>query len=138
MNDDFLISTDKSKLDIKMIQGFFESSYWANDRKIETTRKAIENSLCFGIYEKATGRQIGFARAVTDYATFAWIADVFIIEEQRGKGLSKILMDYILAHPDLKTVKRFLLATRNAHSLYEKFNFKPVKNPKNHMERTSE
>ena len=97
----------------------YEESYWAQGRSIETVRKSIEHSLCFGVY--AAGQQVGFARVVTDYATFAWLADVFILESHRGLGLSKWLVECIVTHPDLQNLKNFLLATKDAHELYRRY-----------------
>ncbi len=133
MENKFYISTDKSKLDINLIFNFLnKKSYWANGRSIETVKKTIEHSLCFGVY--TNNKQVGFARVVTDYAVFAWIMDVFIIEEHRGNGFAKLLMKNILEHPALKGIERWRLATTDAHSLYEQFGFKILSNPKNLME----
>lgn len=135
---DFIISTDKSGLDIRVIHNFLSNSYWAKGRPLKTMKQAIDNSLCFGLYYKNSSMskadQIGFARVITDYATFAYIADVFILEEYRGKGLSKWLMEIILDYDKLKNLKRWSLATRDAHGLYEKFGFHNLKNPENFME----
>src|SRR4030095_15593996 len=108
------ISTDKQRLDVDAIYRFLsEESYWANTRSLGQTRTAIENSLCFGVY--LDDRQVGFARVVSDFATFAYVGDVFILTEYRGRGLSKRLMDVIVAHPDLQGLRRWLLATKDAH-----------------------
>lgn len=132
----FEITTDKGRLEIEMIQGFLsEESYWAQTRSLEQTKRAIQNSLCFGVY--AGNRQIGFARVVSDFATFAYVGDVFVLSEFRGRGLSKRLMETILAHPDLQGLRRWLLATRDAHGLYEQFEFSPLKVPERWMERTA-
>ena len=131
---EFTISTDKNLLQITAIHKFLtEESYWAKDRTREQTATAIENSLCFGVY--AGEKQIGLARVISDYATFAYLGDVYIIEKFRGRGLSKKLMDAILAHPDLQNLRRWLLATRDAHSLYEKFGFHELKFPARWMEK---
>ena len=125
--DTFFISTDKSKLNIQIIQQFLRNeSYWANGRSIETIKKSINNSLCFGIYSD-NNEQVGFARVVSDYAVFAWIMDVFIIEEFRNKGLSKLLMKEIMSHSDLQGLQRWGLGTNDAHGLYEQFGFKSLK-----------
>ena len=114
----FHISTDKSQLDIPFIHQWLSSvSYWAQGRSMETVQRSIENSLCFGVYEAK--RQIGFARVVTDYATFAWLCDVFILEGYRGHGLGKWLIESITSQPLLQG--RFLLATRDAHGLYQRY-----------------
>ena len=133
-NANYEISTDKSRLQIEIIQKFLaEDSYWAQDRTLEQTEKAIENSICFGVY--AGERQIGFARVVSDCATFAYIGDVFILEAFRGSGLSKRLMEAMLAHPDLQNLRRWVLATLDAHGLYEQFGFHNLKFPDRWMER---
>jgi len=127
-----MISTDKSLLDIDVIYNFLSRSYWAEGRPSEIVRKSIKNSLCFGVY--LNKNQIGFARVVTDYATFAWIADVFILEEYRGKGYSKQLLKTILEYPELVNLKRWILATKDAHKLYSRFGFDQLKNPERFME----
>ncbi len=128
----FKISTDKSLLDTEVIHSFLSGSYWAKGRPLSIIKKSIENSLCFGVY--LDNKQIGFARVVTDYATFAYIADVFILKEHRGKGISKKLVSAILDNPDLKTIRRWMLATKDAHNLYSKFGFRLLKNPERFME----
>jgi GNAT superfamily N-acetyltransferase len=129
--DSFSISTDKSKLDISVIHSFLSRSYWSENIPVETVQKSIEGSMCFGVYDN--NRQVGFARMVTDNATFAYLADVFIIEEYRGQGLSKWMMEFILSHPELQGLRRVLLATRDAHSLYKQFGFTPINNPDSFM-----
>jgi GNAT superfamily N-acetyltransferase len=108
-------------------------SYWAEGIPIEIVKRSIENSLCFGVYK--TSQQIGFARLVTDYATFAYLADVFILESFRGQGLSKWLMETIVSHPDLQGLRRWMLATRDAHELYRKYGFTAIASPERWMER---
>ncbi len=136
VKDGFTISTDKRLLQKDVIDRFLaDESYWAAKRTPEQTRTAIENSICFGIYFE--GRQVGFARVISDHATFAYIGDVFIIAEFRGKGLSKWLMQVIIDHPELKGLRRWILATRDAHSLYEKFGFQPLCFPDRWMERAA-
>ena len=133
---EFEISTDRSRLQFDVIQKFLaDDSYWAQNRTPEQTRTAIENSICFGLYHNA--RQIGFARVVSDQATFAYIGDVFVLDEYRGRGLSKWLMETIVAHPDLQGLRRWLLATRDAHGLYEKYGFGALNFPERWMERTA-
>ena len=129
--DNYSISTDKLMLDISVIHGFLSTSYWSEDIPIELVQKSIENSLCFGVYKDNT--QIGFARVITDYTTFGYLADVFIIESERGKGLSKWLMECILAHPQLQGLRNFCLMTNDAHSLYERYGFKNIPKPENFM-----
>lgn len=133
----FSISTDKSKLDINLIHEFLsKSSYWAQNRSSETVKTSIEHSLCFGVYDG--NLQAGFARVVTDYATFAWLCDVFILESHRGNGLGKWLIECVVAHPDLRSLKIFLLATRDAHELYRKYGgFESLQNPEKWMSRVT-
>ena len=134
--EQFEISTDKERLEIENIHKFLsEEAYWAKTRTLEQTKIAIQNSLCFGVYQN--GRQVGFARVVSDSATFAYIGDVFVLEEFRGRGLSKKLMEAIVSHPDLQGLRRWLLATRDAHGLYEQFEFSSLKFPERWMERTA-
>jgi GNAT superfamily N-acetyltransferase len=130
--NDIQISTDKSLLDIEAIYNFLSGSYWAKGRSLEVMKKSIQNSLCFGVYFNK--KQVGFARVVTDYAIFAYIADVFILEAHRGKGFSKKLIKSIIGYPELKRIKRWMLATKDAHDLYNKFGFQPLKNPERFME----
>lgn len=127
------ISTDKDKLDISFIHKFLTNTYWAKGRTLEEVKTTIENSFCFGIY--TNGKQIGFARVVTDYVVFAYIMDVFIAEEQQGKGYSSLLMDKLLNEPAFKKVKTWRLATADAHFLYEKFGFEALANPEKQMEK---
>jgi N-acetylglutamate synthase-like GNAT family acetyltransferase len=122
----FLISTDRSKLDVDVIHKFLARSYWAEGIPRETVERSIENSLCFGVYDNA--RQIGFARVISDFATYAYLADVFILEPYRERGLGKELMASIMAHPDLQGLRRWSLGTRDAQGLYAQFGFKPVLN----------
>lgn len=134
--DGFLLSTDKSRLDVDKIHKFLsEESYWARERSLEQTSTAIENSICFGLYHG--DRQIGFARVVSDKATFAYIGDVFVIDEFRGRGLSKWLMQVIVDHPELQGLRRWVLATRDAHGLYRQFEFSELRFPERWMEKTA-
>ncbi len=132
MTDHIEIDTDKGRLDVPLIHGFLTNSYWAKGIPIDVVRRSIEGSLCFGIYEE--GRQVGFARVVSDRATFAYLADVFVLESHRGQGLSKKLMAAIVAHPPLQHLRRWLLATQDAHGLYEQFGFRPLAIPERFME----
>lgn len=128
-----LISDDPALLDRALIHRFLaERSYWAKGVPREVVERALDHSLCLGIFEG--GRQLGFARVVTDYATFAWLADVFIVEEERGRGLSKRLVAAILTHPRLQGLKRIMLGTLDAHGLYARFGFTPLKNVERFME----
>ncbi len=115
------IDTDKARLDLELIHGFLVRSHWAKGIPFDVLKKAIENSMAFGIYRD--GRQIGFARVVTDHATFAYLADVFVVEEERNCGLGRYLVDTILAHPELQGMRRWLLGTRDAQSLYRRCGF---------------
>jgi GNAT superfamily N-acetyltransferase len=134
--DGFEISTDPSRLQIDAIHSFLsEDSYWAQNRSREKTEIAIANSLNFGIY--LDGRQIGFARVVSDFATFAYIGDVYVISEFQGRGLGSWLMEVIVSHPELQGLRRWVLATRDAHGLYEKFDFSEFRHPERWMEKTA-
>ena len=130
--DDFLIATDKSKIDVNYVHWFLTNSYWAGGIPIETVKRSIEGSLCFSVVY--FNHQIGFARVITDEATFAYLADVFIDENFRGKGLSRWLMEVIVNYPTLQGLRKFLLATRDAHNLYKQFGFEPLKNADRWME----
>jgi len=119
--DGYIISTDRARLDLDVIHDFLANqSYWAEGRSQARVQKALDNSLCFGVYTEA-GEQVGLARVVTDYATFAWISDVFIVPAHRGRGLSKWLVPEVVAYPQLQGLKHLLLATRDAHTLYQKY-----------------
>jgi GNAT superfamily N-acetyltransferase len=114
------ISTDRALLDVDLIHGYLSGeSYWAAGRSRDVTERAIANSLCFGVYDD--GRQVGFARVVTDYATFGWLCDVFIDDAYRGRGLGKQLVETVVNHEDLAHIKRLMLATRDAHELYRRY-----------------
>lgn len=133
---EFIISTDRSRLQLNVIHKYLsEESYWARERTVEQTETAIKNSLPFGVYKGEN--QIGFARVVTDYATFAYLGDVFILPEHQGIGLSKLLMKTIVEHPDLQNLRRWILATRDAHTLYGKFEFAALRHPERWMEKTA-
>ncbi len=124
-NEDYTISTDVTSFDIEMIHRYLsEESYWAKNIPIELVRKSIQNALCFGVF--LFGKQVGFARVITDKASFAYLGDVFILPEHRGRGLSKWLMTTIHAHPDLQGLRRWLLFTSDAHGLYSQFGWQPV------------
>jgi GNAT superfamily N-acetyltransferase len=135
MTDNFVISTDKSRLDVQAIHSYLsERSYWAKGRSLETVQKSIDKSLCFGIYDQS--RQfVGFARVVTDSAIFAYIMDVFILEDYRGKGLGKRLIEYILDFPELNNLARWHLVTDDAHGFYKKCGFSGLAAPEKHMEK---
>jgi len=128
----FLISTDRAKLNVEVIHRFLTRSYWAEGIPRETVIRAIENSLCFGVYNGA--EQVGFARVVSDFATFAYLADVFILEPYRERGLGKELIATVMAHPELQGLRRWSLGTRDAHGLYAQFGFTALENPSRMME----
>jgi GNAT superfamily N-acetyltransferase len=128
----FLVSTAPALLDVGMIHRFLTGCYWAKGIPKKVVARSIENSLCFGLY--ASGRQVGFARVISDYATYAYLGDVFVLEDQRGRGLGKWLMQCIMRHPQLQGLRRWSLVTRDAHTLYSQFGFGPLKSPARHME----
>ena len=130
---EFLISTARSRLDLTLIHSFLSHSYWAEGIPFETVERSIEHSLCFGIYDGSEA-QIGFARVVSDFATIAYLGDVFVLESHRGQGLGKWMMECIVQHPALQNLRRWILLTRDAHELYGKFGFTPVKAPERYME----
>lgn len=127
------VSTDKNRLDVPFIQHFLKDIYWAAGRTMEEVQTTIDHSFCFGIY--LDSQQIGFARVVTDYVIFAYLMDVFIAKEFRGKGYSSILIESIMREPELKEVKSWRLATADAHFLYRKFGFSELANPEKFMEK---
>ncbi len=131
---EYTISTDKHLLDLSAIHSFLTRSYWAEGIPFETVKKSIEHSLNFGVYTQE--EQVGFARVITDYATYAYIGDVYILEDYRGQGLSKWLMQVITDHPDLQGLRRWTLITRDAHALYRKTGFTEPQNPERYMEKT--
>jgi len=132
---EYVISTDKSRLDVGCIHQFLStSSYWAKGIPFQTVQRSIDNSLAFGLYKGE--RQIGFARVITDYATFAYVGDVFVLNEFRGEGLGKWLMEVVAADSRLVGLRRWLLITRDAHGLYNKTQFVPISNPKGSWKRT--
>ena len=127
MIPEFEISTDPARLDVDVIHGFLQTSYWAAKRRRSVVERAIRHSLCFGAYRG--DEQVGFARVVSDRAVFAYIMDVFVLPPFRGRGISKALVRAILEHPELQNLRIRLLATRDAHGLYEQFGFRPLKEP---------
>ncbi len=128
----YLISTDPARLDLAVIHAFLTNSYWAKGIPLATVLTSLDHSLCFGVYEG--DRQVGLARVVTDYATFAYLADVFILASHRGQGLSKWLLECVVGHPDLQGLRRWLLMTRDAHGLYQKVGFRSLPSPEWVME----
>ncbi|NMO22652.1 GNAT family N-acetyltransferase [Pyxidicoccus fallax] len=132
---DFVISTDRSRVDVEAVHRFLQSSYWAAGIPLEVVRRSVANSLPFGLYRVATGEQVGFARVTTDFATFAYLADVFIADAVRGHGLGKWLVERIVGHPELQGLRRWMLATRDAHSLYAQHGFTPLSAPESFMQK---
>lgn len=133
-NGEFVVSTDRERLQIDVIHKYLsEESYWARERTQEQTARAIKNSLPFAVYKEEN--LVGFARVVTDYATFAYLGDVFVLPEFQAKGLGKFLMQTILEHPDLQNFRRWILATKDAHALYEKYEFAALRHPERWMEK---
>ena len=127
------ISTDRSRLDRGAIHEFLRGSYWASGIPREVLDRAIDNSLCFGVYDG--DRLVGFARVITDFATFAYLSDVFVLESHRGRGLATWFMESVLSHPDLQNLRRWMLATADAHGLYRKVGFTPLSKPERIMEK---
>jgi GNAT superfamily N-acetyltransferase len=130
---DFFISTDRELLRLDVVHRFLTNCYWSKGISREVVERSIEHSLCFGIYEQ-DGTQVGFARVVSDFATVAYLGDVFVLESHRGRGLSKWLMECIIQHPALQSLRRWILLTRDAHRLYSKFGFTALKTPERYME----
>jgi ribosomal protein S18 acetylase RimI-like enzyme len=128
----YSISANPKRLDLDAIHGFLSRSFWAKGIPKKLVAKSIRNSLCFGVFHQR--EQVGFARVVTDRATYAYLCDVYILESHRGKGLSKRLVEAVMAHPDLQGLRRFQLVTRDAHGLYKRFGFRAPQHPDRHME----
>src|SRR3984885_13292397 len=130
---EYIVSTDPARLDLDMIHGFLTNCYWAKGIPRDLVARSIEHSLCFGVYD-GSGAQVGLARVVSDFTTVAYLGDVFVLESQRGRGLSKLLMECGTQHPALQNLRPWILLTRDAHELYAKFGFTPVKSPDRYME----
>ncbi len=132
-----VVSTDKTRLDVALIHDYLShTAYWALGRPLNIVQRSIEHSLCFGVYEGE--QQVGFARVVTDYATFAWLCDVFVLESHRRQGLGKWLVECVVAHPELRGLRAFLLATRDAHELYRRYGgFEAIAVPEKLMARAN-
>lgn len=130
--DGYLVSTDAARLDVDAVHAYVARSYWAADIPRETLVRAMANSLCFGMHHGDA--QVGFARMVTDRATFAYLADVYVLEAHRGRGLGKWLVGCVKSHPDLQGLRRSMLATRDAHGLYRQFGYAPLAHPERLME----
>jgi GNAT superfamily N-acetyltransferase len=129
---EFSISTDRERLSLNVVHGFLTSCYWAKGISREVVARSMAHSLCFGIYEGCA--QVGFVRVVSDFATMAYLGDVFVLESHRGRGLSKWLLECIVQHPALLNLRRWILLTRDAHELYSQFGFAPLKAPERYME----
>lgn len=130
----YVISTDSNRLDVSLIHDFLSNtSYWGQGRSLDQVKRSLKHSLNFGVFEG--DKQIGFARVVSDFTTFAWIADVFVSPDYRGQGLGRWLLEVITGHPELQGLRRWILATRDAHELYRKFGFKELAEPRRWMER---
>lgn len=127
LRDKYQISTDKRRFDVALIHDFLRSSYWAKDIPRSVVARSIRHSLCFGVFCRE--KQVGFAKVITDRATFAYLADVFVVPEHRGRGVGKMLIGRILAHRDLQGLRRIMLSTTDAHGLYVPFGFKPLTHP---------
>jgi GNAT superfamily N-acetyltransferase len=130
---EYTVTTDPARVDLAVVHGYLAGSYWAKDIPLEVVRRSIEHSLNFSVYHGA--EQVGFARVITDYATFGYVGDVFVLEAHRGRGLSKWVMELIVAHPKLQGFRRWVLLTRDAHGLYRQFGFTPIAAPDRYMER---
>jgi GNAT superfamily N-acetyltransferase len=130
---EYVVSTDPTRLDVTAIHGFLTESYWAEGVTKDTVERSIEHSIPFGLYRQ--GKQVGFARVITDRQTLAYLADVYVEEAHRGRGLGKLLMEAVLGHPDLGRIRRWLLGTRDAHGLYRQYGFDALKKPERWMER---
>ncbi|HEY6867883.1 MAG TPA: GNAT family N-acetyltransferase [Candidatus Eisenbacteria bacterium] len=131
--DGYVVSTDPARLDLAVIHGYLTRSYWAHGIPLETVRRSIEHSIPFGLYHGAS--QVGFARWVTDRATFAYLGDVFVLEEHRGRGLGTWLTEIAASHPDVQGQRRWVLLTRDAHALYRRVGYEPLAKPERYMER---
>ena len=130
---EYTVTTDPARVDLAVVHGYLADSYWAKGIPLEVVRRSIANSLNFSVYHGA--EQVGFARVITDYATFAYVGDVFVLEPHRGRGLSKWVMELIVSHPDLQGFRRWVLLTRDAHGLYRQFGFTAIAAPDRYMER---
>jgi GNAT superfamily N-acetyltransferase len=128
----FTVSTDRKLIDLDVVHGFLTECYWAQGIARDIVARSIENSLCFGVY--AEGKRVGFARVISDYATYAYVGDVFVLQSFRGRGLGKWMMECVMQHPRLQGLRRWSLVTSDAHGLYAQFGFEPLKKPQNYME----
>ena len=131
-SDNYEITTDTARMDVPAIHAFLSQTYWSPGIPLGVVQRALANSLCLGVFSGK--EQVGFARVISDRATFAYLANVYILEAQRGKGLSRSIMEQVIAHPDLQSLRRMLLATRDAHALHAQYGFKPLAAPDRMME----
>jgi GNAT superfamily N-acetyltransferase len=135
----YVIDTDRARVDLDVVHAFLSTSYWAQGIPRDVVKRSIDGALCFGVYRddgaRAGDEQVGFARVITDYATYAYVGDVFVLEPHRGRGLSKWLMECMTAHPDLQGLRRWMLATRDAHGLYRQYGFTAIEHPDRWMHR---
>ena len=132
MNDDYRVTTNQAEMDVEAIHQYLTHAYWCKGLPLETLRLSMENSFCFAVLQ--TNKQIGFSRLITDYATFAYLADVYILDSHQGKGLSRMMLNEMFTHPKLQGLRRIMLATRDAHGLYEKIGFSQLSNPEIFMQ----
>jgi ribosomal protein S18 acetylase RimI-like enzyme len=130
--DGYLVSTDPTLLDLAAVHHYLASSYWSPGLPRDVLARAVEGSICFGLYR--AGEQVGFARVITDRATFAYLCDVYVLEAHRGRGLGHLLIESVVSHPAIQDLRRFVLVTRDAHGLYERFGFCPLSRPEGFME----
>jgi GNAT superfamily N-acetyltransferase len=130
--DGYTVSTDPGRLDLAAVHRFLSTSYWSPGLTFEVLTRAVAGSLCFGLYHDS--EQVGFARVITDRATFAYLCDVYVVESHRRRGLGRWLMEVVTRHPSLQGLRRFVLVTRDAHALYEQFGFRPLARPEGYME----
>jgi GNAT superfamily N-acetyltransferase len=128
----YSLTSDRARIDVDAVHAFLTRSFWARGISKELVAKSVRHSLCFGVFEDQS--QVAFARVVTDYSTYAYLCDVYVLEEHRGRGLSKWMMEFVMKHPELQGVRRFQLVTRDAHGLYTRFGFKPPADPERHLE----
>ena len=131
-NGPYLVTTDPERLDLDAVHAYLSRSFWATGISKELVAKAMTHSLCFGLFHERT--QIGFARIVTDHSTYAYLCDVYVLENYQGRGLGKWMVEFVMTHPELQGLRRFQLVTRDAHGLYSRFGFKTPINPERHME----
>ena len=131
-NEPYSVTAERSRIDVDAVHAFLTRSFWAHGISKELVAKSIEHSLCFGVFDKQS--QVAFARVVTDCSTYAYLCDVYVLEEYRGKGLGTWMMEFVMKHPDLQGLRRFQLVTRDAHGLYTRFGFKGPDHPERHME----